>query len=262
MGKFAKVFLFLLSLNSASSYSATLQPIGEMKSVRSLGFDGKDVKRPDNGQLACGVLSLHPDSLASRLGIQEGDTILWYWGNLLMGCEDIDNHSRDWKDRGRREEIQVMSSQGLRDLPITTEQFLLAKENLSKPPSLQNSTASSQNSVPWYSRNTRSGDIKMIPNTNAECEGIRITRAGLDYYNNIAPYMYVSLTNQSGKRKKITLDIHWRKQSETYQGKNEHSWAAEFGPETLRSGEETKFFVKKDDLQGVTMQEVELAECR
>ena len=127
MGKLVKVFLLLLLLSSSSSYSQ------EIKVVRSLGFDGVDVERRDrSGMFACQVTRLHPSSLASQLGLQEGFVILWYSSqNLSSGCSDIDDFSKFWKDRGALEEIQVWNTQGnLRDIPITTVQFKMAQENL------------------------------------------------------------------------------------------------------------------------------------
>lgn len=261
MNKFVKIFLFLLMLNSVSSYSADVKTVGGGQSIRSLGFDGKTVIRPDDGEFyACGVLSLHADSLASQLGIQEGDIIVFYYGNLRLGCEDIDSRSKNLYFSKQPSKIQIVNSQGLIDLPITTEQFLLANENLSKPLS-----KAPKNSIPWYSKDKREGNVKMVPNTSPECEGIQITSAGLELFNRALPYIYVAMVNKSGKRRKITLDIQWRSQGETYLGKNDNSFNREFGPELLRpteEGMEIKFDVTPGSVPGLTMQEVALVECR
>lgn len=123
---------------SATSYSGGTIP------VRSLRFVGMNVARQDRpGSFACQVMRILPNSIASQLGLQEGFVIFYfpYAGQLHMGCEDIDDASKEWKDRGDGGlKLQVWNAQGnIRDIPITTAQFGLAHENVSKAPSPKNS---------------------------------------------------------------------------------------------------------------------------
>lgn len=173
MGKLAKVFLLLLLLSSSSSYSQ------EIKVVRSLGFDGKNVLMAPRGNTSttastgCLVLHLHPNSLAYQLGIEKEGFVVVRYGhqNLETGCEDIDEINKSWKDDGRLGELQVTNRDGrIGNGIVTTAQFRLAQQNLN---SAKGSQAPSPTdlavSMAQHSGASQSNSAIAATGVNSEC---------------------------------------------------------------------------------------------
>lgn len=140
-----------LYYSKPSNTSKAKRPvIQDVKVVRSLGFEGKDVLLAPRGDTSttastgCLVLYLHPNSLAYSLGIaEEGFVVFKYGHRILESCDDIDEITKSWNDDGSSGELQVANRDGrIGSGIVTASQFKRAQQNLNS--ANRNSASSSQ----------------------------------------------------------------------------------------------------------------------